>query len=211
MVSTDSLRSQKVFYRAPQKSRLRVVFSTGFCSLLIGMTSPSVFAQVPIAIEEAPLKVVELLEMPLTVPEVTAQTPSQRSLTLPSLWWANKQFGEKMVLNWFTYPQANASQSQVRLLIRPDLWSRYTYLERYAFLSRFGASTSAAGYNLLLLDRQNYPLGAYTCEFSAQIKPAPLFPWQQAPRQQARSPVFPVNSGVRCDAWISPVYDAQTL
>jgi hypothetical protein len=179
-------------------------FTLSLSSLLLGISIQTAQAQILALVEQAPPKVVELLKTPLSAPEVTAQTPSQNSLTLPSLWWANEQFGDKMVLNWFTYPQAQASNSQVRLVVRPDLWSRYSYLERYAFLRRFGASTSAAGYHLVVLDRQNYPLAAYICEFSSKVKPAPLFPWEQG---QKRSP----NPQARCNAWISPVYDSPVL
>jgi hypothetical protein len=197
MVCPGHLRSFKRF-------SLWSGFTLNIGSFLLGASIQSAYAQIPALIEQAPPKVLELLKLPLSVPEVTAQTPSKKSLTLPSLWWANEQFGDKMVLNWFTYPQSQANNSQVRLVIRPDLWSRYTYLERYAFLRRFGASTSAAGYNLLVLDRQNYPLGAYTCEFSPQVKPAPLFPWEQ---KRSPSP----HRQTRCNAWISPVYDTQVL
>jgi hypothetical protein len=208
MASPGSLRSHHVPLeespRPLQKSTIWGGFILCLGSLLWGASVQTAQAQSPALIEQAPPKVLELLQAQLSKPEVTSETPSQKSLTLPSLWWANELFGDKMVLNWFTYPQAQASNSQIRLVIRPDLWSRYTYLERYAFLRRFGASTSAAGYHLMILDRQNYPLGAYICEFSTQIKPAPLFPWEQG---QKRSP----NPQARCNAWISPVYDTQVL
>jgi hypothetical protein len=210
MACLRSLRSRSVpFGESPRtfrRSLLRHMFLGSV--LLLGIHTQTAQAQIPAPVEQAPLKVVELLRSPLSAPEVTLQTPSKASLTLPSLWWANEQFGDKMVLNWFTYPQAQASNSQVRLVVRPDLWSRYTYLERYAFLRRFGASTSAAGYHLMVLDRQNYPLGAYTCEFSEQIKPAPLFPWQQKRSASSNSPTI---SQARCNAWISPAYDSQVL
>lgn len=208
MACLGSLRSRSVsFGESPQprkKSKVWGGFSLSLGILLLGTRVQTVQAQSPALIEQAPLKVLELLKSPLSPPEVTDQTPSPESLTLPSLWWANEQFGDKMVLNWFTYPKAQAINSHIRLVIRPDLWSRYTYLERYAFLRRFGASTSTAGYNLLVLDRQNYPLGAYTCEFFPQVKPAPLFPWEQ---KRSPSP----NLQTRCNAWISPVYDTQLL
>jgi hypothetical protein len=199
MVCPGSLRSPQT----PKKPTFWGSFILSLGGLFWGVSVQTAQAQVPPTVQ-APLKVVALLKAPLSAPEVTDQTPSKSSLTLPSLWWANEQFGDKMVLNWFTYPQAQASNSQVRLVVRSDLWSRYTYLERYAFLRQFGASTSAAGYHLMVLDRQNYPLGAYICEFSPQVKPAPLFPWEQ--RQKRSS-----NPQVRCNAWISPVYDSQVL
>jgi hypothetical protein len=191
--------------RSLQRLRLSAGVSIGLAGLLLSTGSQTAQAQILGIVEQAPVKVLELLKAPLSKAEVTSQTPSKNSLTLPSLWWTNQLFGAKMVLNWSTYPKAQANTSQVRLVVRPDLWSRYTYLERYAFLRQFGASTSAAGYNLLVLDRQSYPLASYICEFPQPLKPAPLFPWEQS------RPVLPVSPQVRCNAWISPVYASQTL
>lgn len=149
----------------------------------------------------APPQVQTLFETPLPTPQVNAETPSDWSLTVPGLWWANQQFGDKMVMNWFAYRQPQARNSQVRAIVRPDLWSRYTYFERFAFLKRFGLTTSAAGYHLLVLDRQNYLLGAYTCQFPAQVQPAPLYPWRyQSSVSALQAP---------CNVWISPVYGVE--
>jgi hypothetical protein len=152
---------------------------------------------------KAPDKVEQLLQTPLPKPQVNDEKPSAKSLTVPGLWWANQQFGDKMVLNWFAYRRPEARSSQVRAIIRPDLWSRYTYLERYAFLKRFGSTTSAAGYHLLVLDRQNYLLGSYTCEFPNRVKPLPLNPWEQ----RVAAPSNPIK--VPCNVWISPVYGSE--
>jgi hypothetical protein len=152
----------------------------------------------------APAQVETLLQTPVQKPQVKADTPSDKSLTVPGLWWANQQFGDKMVQNWFAYRRPEDRSSQVRAIIRPDLWSRYTYLERYAFLKRFGATSSAAGYHLLVLDRQNYLLGAYTCEFPNRVKPAPLNPWKQRLAPLASPPIK-----APCSVWISPVYGSE--
>lgn len=153
---------------------------------------------------KAPAQVERLLQTPVQNPQVKADNPSDKSLTVPGLWWANQQFGDKMVQNWFAYRRPEARSSQVRAIVRPDLWSRYTYLERYAFLKRFGATSSAAGYHLLVLDRQNYLLGSYTCEFPSQTKPAPLNPWEQ---RLAPLTLPPVKAP--CNVWISPVYGSE--
>jgi hypothetical protein len=154
---------------------------------------------------KAPPKVMELLQTRLYPPQVSDQTPSLKSLTIPGLWWANRQFGDRMVVNWYTYRRTQDSNSQVRLIVRPDLWSRYTTIERYAFLTRFGTSTSAAGYHLIVLDRQNFPLGAYTCEFAPQTQPYPLYPWVK----KSPPPPIPLMAQVPCQVWISPVYGSQ--
>jgi hypothetical protein len=152
---------------------------------------------------KAPNVVEKLLQIPVQKPQVKDSKPSEISLTVPGLWWANQQFGDKMVVNWFAYRRPEDRSSQVRAIVRPDLWSRYTYLERYAFLKRFGATTSAAGYHLLVLDRQNYLLGSYTCEFPSNVKPAPIKPWEQS---LTTSPIK-----APCTAWISPVYGSELL
>jgi hypothetical protein len=152
---------------------------------------------------DAPAAVERLLKTPVQRPQVNANSPSAKSLTVPGLWWANEQFGDKMLVNWFAYRRPQDQSSQVRAIIRPDLWSRYTYLERYAFLKRFGATTSSAGYHLLVLDRQNYLLGSYTCEFPNTVKPALLNPWEQ--RSRLTSPAIKAP----CSVWISPVYGTE--
>ncbi len=154
----------------------------------------------------APAQVETLLQTPVHNPQVKSDSPSDKSLTVPGLWWANQQFGDKMVQDWFAYRHPEDRSSQVRAIIRPDLWSRYTYLERYAFLKRFGATSSAAGYHLLVLDRQNYLLGAYTCEFSNQVQPAPLSPWEQRLAPLASPPIK-----APCSVWISPVYGSESF
>jgi hypothetical protein len=153
---------------------------------------------------DAPPSVEQLLKTPVQKPQVKANQPSERSLTVPGLWWANQQFGDKMLTNWFAYRRPQDRSSQVRAIVRPDLWSRYTYLERYAFLKRFGATTSAAGYHLLVLDRQNYLLGSYTCDFPNDVKPAPLNPWE---RRSARLTTPAIKAP--CSVWISPVYGTE--
>ncbi len=154
---------------------------------------------------KAPAKVLELIETRLAAAQVTDQTPSSKRLTIPGVWLANRLFGDKMVANWFAYRRTQDSNSQVRLIVRSDLWSRYTTLERYALLTRFGRSASVAGYHLLVLDRQNFPLGAHTCQFPPQTKPYPLYPWVQG------LPSSPSSSQVSCRVWVSPVYGSQSF
>lgn len=179
------------------------LLSLGSVGLVLGSLTRPGYALPSDPRLKAPERVETLLQMPLQRPQVKANKPSELSLTLPGLWWANQQFGDKMVIDWFVYRRPENSSSQVRAIIRPDLWSRYTYLERYAFLKRFGATTSAAGYHLLVLDRQNYLLGSYTCEFPSRAKPAPINPWEQL------SAAPPIKAP--CTAWISPVYGSEVL
>ncbi len=156
----------------------------------------------------APPKVMTLLRSRVSRPQITEETPSQRSLTVPGLWWTNQLFGDKLVIHWFAYREATPANSQVRLIIRPDLWSRYSYLERYTFLRSFGRTASQAGYNLLALDRQNFPLGSYTCEFPSASVPLPIHPLSQ-PNASQITPFDPRY--LSCQAWISPVYQTTVL
>jgi hypothetical protein len=157
----------------------------------------------------APPKVLELLQAKVRSPQVSQAKPSAESLTVPGLWWADQLFGDKMVMSWSAYRRSQAMNSQVRAIVRPDLWSRYTYLERYAFLRRFGATTSAAGYHLLVLDRRDYPLGAYTCEFSATTKPSVLYPWLRQTNDLIAQSASSLPPQPACNAWVSPVYSTS--
>ncbi len=156
----------------------------------------------------APPRVMSLLRSRVNRPQITEETPSQRSLTVPGLWWTNQLFGDKLVIRWFAYRETTPANSQVRLIIRPDLWSRYSYLERYTFLRSFGRTSSQAGYNLLVLDRQNFPLGSYTCEFPSATAPLPIHPLAQ-PNGAQITPFDPRD--LSCQAWISPVYQTTVL
>jgi hypothetical protein len=190
-------------------SSLKELFCSGCLTfVLIGYAASGQAQTQPITGSElkAPPKVVELIETRLASAQVSDQTPNPKSLTIPGVWLANRLFGDKMVVNWFAYRRPQDGNSQVRLIVRSDLWSRYTSLERYSFLTRFGKSASVAGYHLLVLDRQNFPLGAHTCQFSAQTKPYTLYPWTHGfSSPTALSPQSP------CRVWVSPVYGSQSL
>jgi hypothetical protein len=176
----------------------------GFGLLLTLNPGASQAQTIPPTELSAPPKVLELLQATVRAPQVTQDQPSDESLTVPGLWWADQLFGEKMVTRWSVYRRPQANDSQVRAIVRPDLWSRYTYLERFAFLRRFGATTSATGYHLLVLDRRDYPLGAYTCDFATGTRPAVLYPWLRSTPSDRRLTLQPV-----CNAWISPVYNGS--
>lgn len=97
---------------------------------------------------------------------VTANTISQQGLTLPSLWWARDQFGEQLLETWLVYPARDDSPQRVELVVNPQVWSIYNYLERYTFVNQFGASASTYGYSTRVFDRQGNLLAAYLCDFS---------------------------------------------
>ncbi|MGB8699805.1 MAG: hypothetical protein WCD18_10345 [Thermosynechococcaceae cyanobacterium] len=194
------------------RSRQRVLRSLACISSSVGSLIGGIAAGqaqiLPSVLEfNAPSQVQTLLQTPLRSPQITDKTPSPERLTIPEIWWADQQFGDKMVVNWFAYRRPQDDKSQVRLVVRPDLWSRYSFLERYAFLKHFGLVTSAAGYQLIVLDRQNYPLGAYTCQFPTGTQPASLHPASRA-LPSSGTKTLP-NLRVPCQAWVSPVYGPQ--
>ena len=94
---------------------------------------------------------------------VTATTISQTQLTRPSLWWADEQFGEKLLNNWCAYP----NERQIDLIVNRQIWSLLTYLQRYAFVNHFGTVARDFQYNLRVFNQQKTPLATYTCNFSA--------------------------------------------
>jgi hypothetical protein len=94
---------------------------------------------------------------------LTANTISQTGLTRPSLWWANEQFGNKLLNNWCAYPD----ERRIDLIVNRQIWSLLTYLERYAFVNHFGTVARDFQYNVRVFNQQNAQLATYTCNFSA--------------------------------------------
>jgi hypothetical protein len=94
---------------------------------------------------------------------VTANTISRTGLTLPSLWWANEQFGNKLLNNWCAYPD----QRRVDLVVNRQIWSLLTYLERYEFVNHFATVARDFKYNLRVFNQQRRLLATYNCNFSA--------------------------------------------
>jgi hypothetical protein len=92
----------------------------------------------------------------------TADTISQTGLTPPSLWWANEQFGDKLLDNWCAYPD----QRRVDLVVNRQIWSLLTYLERYEFVNHFGTVARDFNYNLRVFNQQKTLLATYTCDYS---------------------------------------------
>ncbi len=142
----------------------------GLGGVLIWGTLLGTPAQAELVPESAPSQIRALFENPPSSVLFTAETPSERGLTIPSLWLAVDQFGGKMVRTWRAYPPNRLGERQIHMIVRPELWNRYTYLERYGFLSRLSTAASRYGYNLLLLDRQNFLLGGFACNF-AELQP----------------------------------------
>ncbi len=96
---------------------------------------------------------------------VTAKTISTTGLTIPSLWWAKRQFDPfegKLVTNWLAFPNEN----RIDLIVNPQLWSVLNYIQRYTFVNRFGTVAREYQYNLRVFDEQKQCLAIYSCNFS---------------------------------------------
>ena len=90
---------------------------------------------------------------------ITADTPDQARLTIPSLWWEHRQFGRPVVVNWLAYPQ----QQRVDLVVSRDLWSLIDYLEKYSLVNRFANAAGEYGYNLRVFNDQQVLLATANC------------------------------------------------
>ena len=102
---------------------------------------------------------------------VTADKISLTQLTVPSLWWLRDQladqetYGNNLLENWLAYP-SSGRPGRVDLVVNRQLWSLLDYLDRYAFIHRFGKTARDYGYNVRVFDGQATFLGASTCDFS---------------------------------------------
>jgi len=101
---------------------------------------------------------------------ITADTPSQVGVTVPSLWWADEQFGGKLLDTWSAYPATNNAPQRIELTVRRELWRPLGYIDRYAFIYHFGNVARDYGYNLQVLDQEKNLLANYTCKFN-QVSP----------------------------------------
>lgn len=94
---------------------------------------------------------------------ITANTICQQQLTIPSLWWANAQFGDKLLENWLTYPADGTAAARIDLVVNRQNWSLIDYLERYEFVNHFGTVARDYGYNVRVFNYQRELLATYTC------------------------------------------------
>lgn len=98
---------------------------------------------------------------------VTSNRVNQIRLTIPSLWWADEQFGGSLLMDWLAYPGADGTPKRVDLAVNPQVWSIYNYVERYTFVNHLGISAADYGYNSRVFDTQGKLLAAYICDFGS--------------------------------------------
>lgn len=162
-----------------------------FLPLTVGLLATPAFAQPAPSLE--PFNVTYLREDAVIPPDVITHTNiSQTNLTVPSLWWANQQFGQPLVETWFAYP--NAEQRRVDFVVNRQVWSLLDYLKRYEFLHHMGTVARSYGYNTRVFNRQGEALAAYTCDFNAPENPCDvrLFAAQEGLRGPRQSPLLPI-------------------
>ncbi len=151
--------------------------------LLCLLTSSSAEFQPVLAAEPEPLSpvVAVLLAEPLALPldlsllqpgavpadptVVTSNRVNQIRLTIPSLWWADEQFGGSVLIDWLAYPGTDGTPKRVDLAVNSQVWSIYNYVERYTFVNHLGTSAADYGYNSRVFDTQGKLLAAYICDF----------------------------------------------
>jgi hypothetical protein len=115
------------------------------------------------------LEVLEPGAAPADGSVVTPNTISQTGLTIPSLWWAQQQFGGKLLSTWIAYPRTNGIPRHVDLVVNQQVWSAASYMQRYTFVNHFGIVAQDYGYSTRVFNRQQELLAAYICEAPEEI------------------------------------------
>ncbi len=99
---------------------------------------------------------------------MTSATISQRYLTIPSLWRAQKSAENKLLADWIAYPASATEPARVDIIVNQQIWSLLDYLERYDFINRLGTSVRKDKYNVRVFNYQEEFLGSYTCDFNVE-------------------------------------------
>jgi hypothetical protein len=107
---------------------------------------------------------------------VTANTVSQTGLTIPSLWWAQQQFGGKLLSTWIAYARTDGIPRHVDLVINQQVWSAANYMQRYTFVNQFGIVAQDYGYSTRVFNRQQELLAAYICEAPEELAAVSIEP-----------------------------------
>ncbi len=104
----------------------------------------------------------------LIVPSATADTPSDQDFTTPSLWWQEQQQGDaisqRLIDTWKAYDSSVSDIPHVDVLVNGQIWPLLNYLEQYAFITQFGESAKAYGYQLRIFTGERL-VGLHVCDF----------------------------------------------
>lgn len=198
-----------------------LAFALLFCACAVGASAQSTNSSVnsdsaPIKFPEesssstVPPALQRLLQRVPRSRSLPSVRPAQTGLTIPSLWWVEQQFGQKTVLNWAVYPDQNRQEQQVHVYLRSNLWARFSYLERYAFVTHFGHLTRTYGHQLVMLESNGLPLASYICDFTT-AEPS-LVPGSLDVNQ---SPIHAYTSEqqnqIDCKMWLNPTFPRQVF
>ncbi|MGJ3248769.1 MAG: hypothetical protein ACFE0I_22185 [Elainellaceae cyanobacterium] len=163
-------RNSIVGYRVP----IPVLASGIGLVLAVGVHIPMAIALTPLTPPPDMALLNDSDAIPANPAIVTSDTFSQAEMTIPSLWWADDQFGGKLIENWAAYPITTGDSAHVDLVVNRQIWSLLSYLERYTVLSKFGTSARDFGYSTRIFNRQGEPLAAYLCTFPATVTTASM-------------------------------------
>ncbi|WP_298614174.1 hypothetical protein [uncultured Thermosynechococcus sp.] len=160
--------------------------------------------------EELPPAVAAAIALPVNEKQVVvSEQPSAVGLTVPSLWWAVQQLGDKVVQGWQAFPARGTPGGRIEAFVSPSAWGRLPYLQRFALIYQLGNASRSFGYQLILRnrvarpwgDRRQIIYGAYTCQFDA-------LPFEYLPEvtDAAGNPIpfFPPSSELACQVWVNP-------
>ncbi|MEM7717168.1 MAG: hypothetical protein AAF349_27070 [Cyanobacteria bacterium P01_A01_bin.68] len=98
---------------------------------------------------------------------ITADSISQKHISVPSLWWAKESSPNKLIANWIAYTGKNNSPARVDLIVNEQIWTLLDYLERYDFVNRLGHYVREYNYNMRVFNYQQELLATYTCNFQS--------------------------------------------
>jgi hypothetical protein len=112
-----------------------------------------------------------------TTQVLTERTILQDGLTVPSLWWTQELYGEKLTDGWIAYSGVDGTPRRVDLIVNQARWSNpeLTYIDRYAFVTHFGIAAQSFGYQLRVFNRSSDDLdllAAYICQPIPEGEPA---------------------------------------
>jgi hypothetical protein len=103
---------------------------------------------------------------------VDSEITCQKEPTLPSLWWAQEQYGGKLLFRWLASPRQTVESRRVDVIVNQQLWSSLGYVDRYKFVTQFGSASSLFGYNSRIFDRRGTCLATYTCTYDGTGQPS---------------------------------------
>lgn len=109
-------------------------------------------------------------QQPTTVEPLaaTADAPSDKDFTIPSLWWQQQQQGDaisrRLIDTWRAYDSSVSAVPHVDVLVNGQIWPLLNYLEQYAFITQFGESAKAYGYHLRIFTGDRL-VGLHVCDF----------------------------------------------